>query len=563
MSASDSAGVFRVLPYLQNPIMDAITVIWFTDSDTPGIVTVMCESGEKTWTSTPQRAEALAYGEAERAKHPEETRRGVPFKHAVRVTGLMAGTAYAYRVDQEGSVFSSTLRTAPDPTQPIRAVVYADSETEPESTGKVVLWPSLTGDASRRYPVDQTTGYAENLKLMASRNPDFVAVAGDLVETGGEQRDWDEFWRHNAGALGTLASHAVLFPALGNHENYAPESGRPGYSCDASARAVSKVLTYFEVPDNEAAVEGHRGRYYAITYGPITWVTLDSSNGLPDDSPRDTNFHLSPADATDGSCPPDFNPGSSQYRWLERTLAAAQRTSRFTLVQCHHAPYSSGPHGVPSGPPNGPPGTDPQSGVPIRVLTPLFLAYGVDAVFSGHDEMYEHSLIRGVERRPDGREVPHDLHFFDVGIGGDGLRLPDDTSSQTLAQINPARVFLAATDVPEVWQGQQLISGGRHYGHIELNVAMAEDGSWTCRIDPVIAFPLMDKDGSVLGWERRVYPDGVTLSDGLQDGQPSWVSGGAAGWFLLTFILLAAFVLRFRPGRLMRSRGSRHRRSPH
>jgi len=27
-----------------------------------------------------------------------------------------------------------------------------------------------------------------------------VAIAGDLVQSGGEQRDWDEFWAHNSDA---------------------------------------------------------------------------------------------------------------------------------------------------------------------------------------------------------------------------------------------------------------------------------------------------------------------------------------------------------------------------
>ena len=60
-----------------------------------------------------------------------------------------------------------------------------------------------------------------------------------------------------------------------------------------------------------------------------------------------------------------------------------------------------------------PPGTgagqDMQSGQPLRLLTPLLADYGVKAVFSGHDEMYEHAIVDGI-------------HFYDIGIGGDGLR---------------------------------------------------------------------------------------------------------------------------------------------
>ena len=55
-----------------------------------------------------------------------------------------------------------------------------------------------------------------------------------------------------------------------------------------------------------------------------------------------------------------------------------------------------GPHGYDPGPGTGPP-RDSQSGVPVRALTPLFMRFGVDAVFAGHDEMFERSEIEGME----------------------------------------------------------------------------------------------------------------------------------------------------------------------
>ena len=41
----------------------------------------------------------------------------------------------------------------------------------------------------------------------------------------------------------------------------------------------------------------------------------------------------------------------------------------------------------------------------LRELTPLFIRYGVDAVFNGHDELYEHSAVAGSEILPDGGEA--------------------------------------------------------------------------------------------------------------------------------------------------------------
>jgi hypothetical protein len=475
---------FRVLPYLQNPAGDAMTIRWFSESDAAGSLSVAGQGINLT--SQPTATPTLAYHPAEVAASPIKT---TPSAHSIRLTGLTPGTAYDYTVTQNGQTYSNTFRTAPAKTGPIRFVVYADSETEPESTGKRADWTAPANTArpamfAGNYVVDQTEGYRQNLNAIASRNPDFVAVAGDLVESGGEQRDWDEFWKHNAGSYGNLASRTPIIAALGNHENYGGPGDLGGYSADAANRATDKFLTYFDAPSNGAANVKHHGRYHRFDLGPITYITVDSSDGGTHGGANDTNHHLS------GSNAPDYAPGSDQHAWLQTQLADAEQTSKFTFVQFHHSPYSVGPHGLPAGTGTG---QDPQSGVPMRELTPLFKQYGVDAVFSGHDEMYEHSLVDGI-------------HFYDVGIGGDGLRAPVD------GLANAAQQFLTHKDSPEIWNGNVLVSGGKHYGHVEVNV-FEENGVWKARLTPVYVFPLMDVDGNVTAWERREHAsDIVTLA---------------------------------------------------
>ena len=38
-----------------------------------------------------------------------------------------------------------------------------------------------------------------------------------------------------------------------------------------------------------------------------------------------------------------------------------------------------------------------------------------------------------------------------------------------------------------------------------------EAGRWRAVLTPVYVFPLMDEQGRIIGWERRVYDDEVTL----------------------------------------------------
>jgi len=270
-----------------------------------------------------------------------------------------------------------------------------------------------------------------------------------------------------------------------------------------SERAVNKYLTYFEVPPNHAPNAEQEGRYYSLKYGPATIIVVDLCNNSPDNSMDDTNYFLLGESDEDGGNAPDFGPFSRQYRWLEVQLMQAQRNSLFTFVVFHHAPYSSGPHGWAPGEGDQ---LDKQSGNATRVLTPIFMRYGVDAVFNGHDEMWERSLISGVEVYPNGSEVDHSIHFYDVGIAGDGLRAPVQGIN------NPYQQFLVHNDVPEVWQDGVLVAGGKHYGHLEVDINEIGDDTWQATLKPIYIFPLMGNDGvSYSGYSRRMYDDQITL----------------------------------------------------
>ena len=436
---------------------------------------------------------------------------------------------YPYAVEQDGETIKAILTTAPRPGEVgkgggVRLFFYADSETQPESRDNRVDWPastSLPGGPRPRwvrdqYLTDETTGYRMNLALIASRaaeslragNPVVASVVGDLVENGGEQRDWDEFWRHNAGVFGTLASRVPIVAALGDHEmcggppssNLLEDLG--GYSGPASLLGSRKFLAYFEHPDNGAADRRHIGRYHRVDFGPVTLLTLDSTNGGRDGTDNDTNHLL---DRGTAAHIPDYAAESEQYRWLEQELADAQERNAITFVQFHHAPFSSGPHGRPPGKGQG---RDEHSGQPLRGLAPLLRKHGVRAVFSGHDELYEHSIVEGV-------------HYFCVGIGGDGLQGPQE------GVVNERQIFIAHDHAPEHWRGNVLEAGGKHYGHVEVDVRakVAADstaagrepaGGFVVTITPVHVFPILDPagPGEIVNWERREYDDVLTFEIG-------------------------------------------------
>lgn len=480
-----------VQPYLQNPGQTAMSILWISRS--PGTAQVRCWRGEQLISQRQvgglQAAAALAYSPWE-AREYGANQPG--YQREVRFTGLSAGQLYRYEVEQDGQIYPGQFRTAPARDTAIRFVAYSDSETEPESRGTKVHWedPAHPGH-SRDYLVDQDIGYRANLAEIVQNRPDFVVIPGDLVETGGEQRDWDEFWLCNR----QLSRSIPIVGVLGNHEYYGgPNDGR--YEEHTSERAVAKFLTYFRSPPNDQKLKREQGRYFRMDYGPVTLIAIDGCNGLPHQSERDSNWHLASNLRPGG----DFNPGSQQYIWLEQQLRQAQKASRFTFVTFHHCPYSSGLHAFQPGLGED---HDRQSVLPLRVLTPLFMRYGVDALLCGHDEMMERSEVLGEEVTPDGTRRPHKLQVYDVGIGGDGLRGPEIANSW--------RKFLAHSDSPEVWKDGQLVEGGKHYGHLQVEV-LPVDGRWQARFTAVYLLPV--RDGDRWRFERRLYPDPLTVQEG-------------------------------------------------
>ena len=506
ISAPANAG-FRVKPYLLPSETGSVTVVWFSNAGQPGTLRLNLPDGPVTFTAPAVTAPALGYHQAELEKLPDGKITTPPYKHTVRLTGLTPGAGFDYQVKQGTDVYDNTLSAAPAYDSDVSFVVFADCETEPESTGKPTGWPEPNGDKSRKYVVDQTEGFKQNLLIIQSRQPGFLAFAGDITESGGEQRDWDELWHHLAGDIGTIGGSVPLVAAPGNHDAYGGPGELGRFEPEAHLRAMYKYRTYFS-PSNNA--DKWKQDYFRIDYGPITLISLDSTNGLPERSERDTNWIL-----TGRNKDHDFNPGSVQYQWLEQQLAEAQKRSAFTFVQFHHVPYSVGPHGFVPGEAGHAHAEDNQSGQPMQALTDLFMRYGVDAVFAGHDEMYEHSMITdGVEQLPGdgGASRPHKLHIYDVGIAGDGLRGPymgRDTDHAD--HENPYQIYLAHWDAPEVWEGKRLISGGKHYGHLEVNVNRGDNGHWQAVLTPAYSFPIMNDQGDVTGWERRVYNDVVIL----------------------------------------------------
>jgi hypothetical protein len=514
--------VFRVFPYLVSPTDSSVVLNWFTESTDRGYVKLksqQCLEESLDLSSDPQPEEILSYSDAEMEDSSEfpDMFANANYKHSVQLADLEPGCQYSYTVSQSNRTYEAQFSTPPvaNSDDSIRFITFADSETDMNGRSTHRFWmpgaqaPQSTGrpDSIDTYLLTEAEGFQRNLEVISERSPNFLLLSGDIVQGGGYQRAWDEFFFHTAGKFSNVLSSVPILPAIGNWENTGGAYG--GYDPEAVARGRGKFQAYFDAPPNNNS--NYRGFYYRIDYGPITMLTLDSSNGLPDSTDQDTNINLN--DATyPGSDLPDINPGSDQWRWVEAQLSDARMNEQVIFVQFHHPPYTSGWHSLPLTLE----GSSGQSGVPMKAYTPLFKTYGVVAVFSGHNESFERSIVDGI-------------HFYDVGVAGDGFGFPLDSGNRQYSWWddflsnaprveriahefnNPYREWVAHHDAPEKWSGSQLVDGGKHYGHLEVNVKPRSGREYEIRLTPVYVFPITDADGMVVGSERRIYEDEVTI----------------------------------------------------
>lgn len=176
------------------------------------------------------------------------------------------------------------------------------------------------------------------IERVSQEVPDFIVGTGDMVDDGARQDQWQTFFDIER----ELLVDNVYFPAVGNHDR----QGR--------GRTADTYRSYFSLPDNG----GDSERYYAFSYANARFLVLDSNAH---------SFSL-----------------TSQTAWLERELEAARQDPRVRHIFAvtHHPLFSISLHGG-------------QRDLRER-WTPLFEKYGVSAVFSGHDHVYQRAERRGL-----------------------------------------------------------------------------------------------------------------------------------------------------------------------
>jgi hypothetical protein len=203
----------------------------------------------------------------------------------------------------------------------------------------------------------------------------FVLSTGDGVTNGRDILQWNRSFLNVVSRL-VHQGNVSYFMTAGNHD--VTSAG----TVDAPGRIVG-LANFLTVNNAFIPADGAPRRLagyptYAFGYGNTFFLTLDS-NVASDET---------------------------QFAWVKGQLDGLDR-SRYAniVVFAHHPVFSSGPHG-------GPIVETSTAALRFRYM-PLFNAHHVNAVFAGHDHLFEH----WVERYEDATG-PHRMDLIVTGGGG-------------------------------------------------------------------------------------------------------------------------------------------------
>lgn len=353
--------------FLQMPSTSAITIKWRGDAKT------VCY--DRVLPRLKSNSAPCVKGVDSAAGHRE-----------ARLTGLAADTTYYYSV---GGIVSEQQRfhTAPRSGQlPFdgnsHLLILGDTGTQSEG--------GHDGEAA-----EVLQGFYAYNKSHGEEPVDLFLNLGDTAYLAGTDAQWQvaffDVYREllaSTPAVMTIGNHEMgmgMVPLCSVAPNSPPCLVNPGaliplpgvsvssdpdsYRSDTKSVQSSRMpyLDIFTLPRaaESGGVPSGTEQYYSLDYGNLHIVSLDSQLSARDEQQREV-----------------------MKEWLVADLSANQ--SDWTIVIFHHPPYSKGANHD-SDMANSADKVDQPIWIFRNEFTPLFEAYGVDMVFSGHAHSYERS----------------------------------------------------------------------------------------------------------------------------------------------------------------------------
>jgi 3',5'-cyclic AMP phosphodiesterase CpdA len=298
-------------PYLQAATPTSVVVRWRTDVPDKSFIEFGPVPGELAQTAASDTPAA---------------------DHVVELSPLKPDTKYYYSIVEGSTTLAGGadyfLITPPvaGPAHPVRFWVLGDPGT---------------GDAKAKAVRDAYEHFT------AGKPTDFCLLLGDNAYPDGTDKEYQEGFFD---IYPSMLRHAILWPALGNHDSH-------------SAKSQTQSGPYFDI--FTVPTKGEAG---GLASGTKAYYSFDHAN-----------IHLISLDTSDSNREPD----GPMLRWLKADMAATKQ--EWIIAFFHHPPYSKGNHD-----------SDEINGnrdlfeVRQQVL-PVLEAGGVDLILAGHSHVYERS----------------------------------------------------------------------------------------------------------------------------------------------------------------------------
>jgi hypothetical protein len=204
---------FENRPYLQNPGKAQMTVMWSSRSGSTCVLKYGIGAPVTAVNVDPSITTYDAGATGDQTEHI--------FEH--QLTGLTAGTEYAYEVTCDGETLSGTFRTFPESDPDFTFIAYGDTRSQPGEHSQVTA-------------------------RFAQHEPKFVLHSGDMLGSG-EYQNWKPWFFD---PLSEVIRDVPICPVPGNHE--------------ADEVSYRKVMS---LPGNE--------RWYSFDYGNCHFVMLSTN----------------------------------------------------------------------------------------------------------------------------------------------------------------------------------------------------------------------------------------------------------------------------------------------
>ncbi|KAL7113763.1 hypothetical protein ACP275_04G079700 [Erythranthe tilingii] len=258
--------------------------------------------------------------------------------HSAVMTGLTPSTTYSYKYGSDSVGWSDETRFKTVPaggSNELKFLAYGDMGKAPlDSSKQHYIQPGS---------ISVTKAIADEV---SSGKVDSIFHIGDISYATGFLVEWD-FFLHQ---ITPFASRVSYMTAIGNHERDYVDSGSVYTTPDSGGECGVPYETYFPMP-----TQAKDKPWYSIEQGSVHFTVISTEH--------------------------NWTVNSEQYNWMNKDMAAVDRTRTPWLIFTGHRPmYSSSPGNLFL------PNVDSEF---VTAVEPLLLANKVDLALFGHVHNYE------------------------------------------------------------------------------------------------------------------------------------------------------------------------------